>query len=168
MTTEDMIALAKATAAQHGLFPEIVCAVAEQESHWDTWAVNPEPHYVWLWDLVNKKPFRKITPEERRSEIPPDDFPAPAWVDRDAEWWCQSMSWGLGQVMGAVARECGFKGKFLTELCDPHVNLEILCLHLQRKFTAAEGNVEKALLLYNGGGNQKYPAEVLARADRYK
>jgi hypothetical protein len=39
---------------------------------------------------------------------------------------------------------------------------------LAAKFAAAEGNVEKALLLWNGGASANYPNEVLARADKYK
>ena len=34
------------------------------------------------------------------------------------------------QIMGAVARERGFRG-WLTELCDPAVNLEWGCRHLR-------------------------------------
>ena len=34
------------------------------------------------------------------------------------------------QIMGAVARERGFRG-WLTELCDPQANLEWGCKHLR-------------------------------------
>jgi hypothetical protein len=67
-----------------------------------------------------------------------------------------------------VARECGFKSTFLTELCDPALGLEIGCLVLAAKLAAADGNVERALLLWNGGANAQYPEQVLARAEKYK
>jgi len=72
------------------------------------------------------------------------------------------------QVMGQTAREAGFEPKFLSELCDPAVGLEIGCRVLARKLAAADGNVAKALLLWNGGANQDYPAQVLARAEHYR
>lgn len=37
--------------------------------------------------------------------------------------------WGVMQVMGGVAREVGFKGSFLTELCDPEVGIESAVAH---------------------------------------
>jgi soluble lytic murein transglycosylase-like protein len=70
--------------------------------------------------------------------------------------------------MGQLARELGFKGKFLSELCDPLVGLEYLCRALNQKLGFAGGNMEKALLFYNGGGNPNYPTEVLARVEKYK
>lgn len=92
MTKDELIALARKKADEHQLSQELVCAVIEQESRWNPWAINAEPDYVYLWDLGRNRPFRKITPEERRSEKPPGDFTAPTHVDRDAEWWSQQIS----------------------------------------------------------------------------
>jgi hypothetical protein len=39
---------------------------------------------------------------------------------------------------------------------------------LAAKLAAADGNVERALLLWNGGANAQYPEQVLARAEKYK
>jgi soluble lytic murein transglycosylase-like protein len=36
------------------------------------------------------------------------------------------------QVMGATARELGFKGRFFTELCDPMEGLNYGCRYLVR------------------------------------
>jgi soluble lytic murein transglycosylase-like protein len=71
------------------------------------------------------------------------------------------------QVMGQVAREHGFSGGSLTKLCDPATGLAVGCRVLAAKLAAAEGNVVRALLLWNGGGNRDYPEEVLTRASRY-
>jgi soluble lytic murein transglycosylase-like protein len=69
--------------------------------------------------------------------------------------------------MGQVAREHRFSGNSLAELCDPATGLDVGCRVLAAKIAAAEGNVVRALLLWNGGGNRDYPEAVLARAPRY-
>ena len=93
-----------AKAAAHGLPPLLITALVEQESAGDPYAWNPEPRYRYLWDVKRNAPFRTPTEAERASEIPPHDFPT-LGGDRDQEWWGQQASWGLMQVMGAVARE---------------------------------------------------------------
>lgn len=72
-----------------------------------------------------------------------------------------SCSYGLMQIMLQTAYEYGFNGIFPTELCDPAVNINIGCKIIARKIKLG-GSVEKALLLYNGGGSLGYPALVLA------
>lgn len=32
--------------------PALLFALVEQESDWDPWAWNPEPQYVYLWDVA--------------------------------------------------------------------------------------------------------------------
>ena len=146
MSREDLIALAREKAAKYQLYPELVCAVCEQESSWNTWAMRYEPNFF----------KRYIVP------LIPGGL---TWT----EAYARSFSWGLMQVMGQVAREHAFppEGGFLSELCDPEAGLEIGCKVLAAKLAAAEGNVTKALLLWNGGGNPDYPAQVLARAGNY-
>jgi len=171
MTTaqrQELVMLARVRAQQYSLDPALVCAVIEQESKWDRWAINPEPDYAYLWDVEAGKPFRKLLPAERFAEKPPTDFPFYRGEDRDAEWWGQQMSWGLMQVMGAVARECGFKGRFLTEICDVNYGLEYGCRHLARKLEQSGGDIARALLRWNGGGNPLYPSEVMARMAAYQ
>jgi hypothetical protein len=41
-----IIALARSIAAAHGLEPALVCAVIEQESAWNPWAVRYEPAFL--------------------------------------------------------------------------------------------------------------------------
>jgi hypothetical protein len=107
------------------------------------------------------------------------------------------MSWGLMQVMGQVAREHSHPGPdsaatsaaprrsdseggsalvgftlsdshALSLLCDPATGLEIGCRVLAAKLAASHGDVTRALLLWNGGGNPSYATEVLARMPRYR
>ena len=126
---EGMGVVLEGAAAKWGLPAALVRAMAVVESGNDPWAWNPEPAYRYLWDVRLNKPFRRLTGEEVRSQVPPRDFPALAG-DRDQEFWGQQASFGLLQVMGAVARERGFRGPYLTALCDPATNLEIACSHL--------------------------------------
>jgi soluble lytic murein transglycosylase-like protein len=72
------------------------------------------------------------------------------------------------QVMGQVAREHGFTGKFLSALCDAATGLDIGCAVLASRISAAAGNIDHALELWNGGANPDYAAEVLARLAHYK
>jgi soluble lytic murein transglycosylase-like protein len=67
------------------------------------------------------------------------------------------------QVMGQVAREAGFAGHFLSELCEPHAGIDIGCKVLKGKLARAAGDVEKGLLYWNGGGNPEYAKQVMAR-----
>jgi soluble lytic murein transglycosylase-like protein len=122
-----------------------VCAVCEQESAWDTYAVRFEPDFL----------SRYVVPLQLKSSM------------NGTEAHCRAISWGLMQVMGEVAREFGFKGEFLSELCDPLTGLEWGCVKLADCLKRAGGDVEAALVRWNGGGNPNYASEVLARRARY-
>lgn len=144
--------LVQSKAAAHSLPPLLIIAIIEQESSANLWAWNPEPHYRYLWDVKRNAPFRTLTAEERTSERPPADFPCFAG-DRDQEWWGQQASWGLMQVMGAVAREHGFRANYLPELCDPELNIEYGCRHLlalKGRFFQAHGWAG-VIAAYNAG-----------------
>lgn len=168
---DDIIARA---ASLHGLPADFVWAVCAVESSFNPYAWNPEPPYRYLWDVRARKPFRVLTPSESASERPPADFPVLAG-DRDQEWWGQQASWGLMQIMGAVARERGFSGPYLPELTDPVLNLDIGCAHLAwlaRRWFGSYGP-DGILAAYNTGGPNSAPgtagagyvAKVRARWD---
>ena len=164
---ETLLALARTAAGGQGLDPALVCAVIEQESRWNPWAINPEPRYGYLWNVAKNVPYRISEGAASTLLTPPTDFPGLPGEDRDAELWGQKMSWGLLQVMGAVGRERGFRGVFLSELCDPATGLEFGCRHLAQLLQHTGGQVEEALLHWNGGGNPNYAQEVLARLAGY-
>jgi len=136
-----LIALARTTAQRHSLDPSLVCAIVEQESAWDTHAIRYEPFF-------------------RTRYVAPLGLPPTEEVAR-------SISWGLMQVMGQVAREHGFHGKFLSELCEAGAGLDVGCTVFATKLAAARGDVARALTLWNGGASDDYPAQVLARAGKY-
>ncbi len=144
MNKQEPATLARQIATAHGLPPALVCAVCEQESDWDTWATRYEPGFL----------SRYVAPLFTNNKI-------------DAtEAHCRAISWGLMQVMGQTAREHGFQGRFLSALCDPQVGLAIGCAVLAHKL-AATSDVRSALLLWNGGADPDYPAQVMNRIPHY-
>jgi|GEM_PF-2033083 len=142
-TISQPIDLARLVAARHGLAPELVCAVCEQESAWQIYAIRPEEGFFHKY--IHPANVAKPTTEEL----------------------LESWSYGLMQVMGKVARERGFKGRYLTELFEPATNLEIGCKHLAVKLAVANGDVHSALQRWNGGGAPNYGAQVMARMAKY-
>ena len=140
-TLEARKALAFKWAVKYGLDAAMVCAVIEQESGWIPWAMRYEPaffdHYI--------SSMTGLTATERTA---------------------RATSYGLMQVMGQTARELGFSGRFLSELCDPDVGIDFGCRKLQKEF-ATHGADESGLLAYNGGGNPDYGKQVLARVGTY-
>jgi len=131
-------------ANKHGIPVDLVSAIVQVESGGNTWAMRYEPHYRWLWDVEQNAPLRTLV----------SGMPAPRGVSRVTELHGQKTSFGLMQVMGAVARELGFKGPFLTELCDPVCGLEYGCKHL-RNYHKRFGTWEQAVVAYNAGSPRK-------------
>ena len=141
----EIIELARRIAFAHGLDPALVCAVIEQESAWNPWAIRYEPGFL----------SRYVAPLYTAGKL------------SATEAYTRAMSWGLMQVMGQVAREAGFEEASLAELCDPFVGVDWGCRLLAARLARAKGDVATALLAWNGGANPDYPAEVLARTRNY-
>lgn len=146
MTRSELEQLARMNADAAGLDPALVCAVVEQESGWNPWAIRSEPAFYtrYIQPLVDRGEVREPTEAQSRA-----------------------FSWGLMQMMGQVARERGFTGRFLSELCQPETGLKAGCEFLAYLLRRAEGDVARALLRWNGGGNPHYPQEVMGRMARY-
>ena len=114
--------LAREAATKYGLDPRLICALCQVESRWNPWAVRHEPRYRWLWALTYED--YPMEPHFQSEELHLPGYTA------ITEQILQRTSWGLMQIMGAVARERGFRD-WLTGLCDPAVNLEWGCRHLR-------------------------------------
>jgi soluble lytic murein transglycosylase-like protein len=170
--SDELLALARAAASKHALDftfsvssamctgTALVCAVVEQESGWDRHAIRYEPAF-------------------RTRYVAPLGLPPTEEIAR-------SISWGLMQVMGQVAREHGFQGKFLSALCEPAAGLDVGCAVLAAKLTIRPGSssrgssatdgsllpdsdgVVRALQLWNGGANPDYASQVFARLENYR
>jgi len=140
-----LLLLARKTAAAHSLDPALVCAIIEQESSWNPWAMRFEPVFF----------ARYVAALYTNNKI------------SASEAYARGFSWGLMQVMGQVAREFNFAEPFLSTLCDPAEGLDIGCKVLRRKFDAASGELINTLQAWNGGAHPSYPAQVLARRPHY-
>ena len=138
---QQLIQFVKTQATQLGLDPALACAVVEQESGWNRWAIRYEPAFY-----VRYEQPQNLTATEKTA---------------------RAISWGLFQLMGQCARELGYKGD-LANLCDPQVGVEWSLRHLAGKLKLANGDVAKGLLFWNGGGDTQYPTEVMARIDKYR
>jgi soluble lytic murein transglycosylase-like protein len=141
----EVIDLARQIACEHKLEPALVCAIIEQESAWNPWAVRYEPAFL----------SRYVAPLYTAGKI------------GATEAYTRAMSWGRMQVMGQVAREFGFEDASLAELCDAATGIEFGCRILAARMARAKGDALAALLAWNGGANSNYPAEVLARKRNY-
>jgi hypothetical protein len=137
-------------AAVHRVDSRIIEAMVFQESSDHPYAYNPEPEYRYFWNVKTWAPFRRPTPAELASQSPPKDFPA-LGGDPDQEWWSQQASHGLMQIMGALARELGFRGIFLPEINDVHLNLDLGCRYFAQLMRWAKSDTWKAVAAYNGG-----------------
>jgi soluble lytic murein transglycosylase-like protein len=149
----DLVALARAAAAAHGLDPALICAICEQESAWNPWAFRYEPafftHYI-------------------QPMVDAGTIPAVPGISAGTEARARAFSWGLMQVMGEVAREHGFIDASLASICNPATAVDVGCRVFAAKLDAANGDTNRALQLWNGGGNPNYAAQVLARVPNYQ
>lgn len=143
MDNQSLIDQVKYQARLYGVDPALACAVVEQESSWDVWAMRFEPAFYNRY----VEPIAGLTPTESEA---------------------RAFSWGLFQVMGQVAREQGFTHPFLSMLCDPDIGISVGCKKLKQCLDAEGGDVNKALLRWNGGGDSYYPSQVQARMAKYQ
>lgn len=142
-TLDARLAIGKKYATKYALDAALICAVAEHESSWNPWAVRFEPAFE----------VRYVKPH-----IP--EMPTTLEMTK-------AMSFGLMQIMGEVAIELGWAGRFLTELCDPDTGVDFGCRKLRKCVDAHPGDTSAALLAYNGGGDPTYPAKVLPLMPHY-
>jgi len=143
----------QSVAERHGMDPVLVLAIIEQESGYETHAIRHEPGYRWLWPK-------------------PSQVKAPSGVSLATEKNQQATSWGLMQVMGAVAREHGCELPFLTALCSsPALGIEYGVRHLAKLKRRWSFRCD-FISAYNAGhptqSNARYVSEVLARIERLK
>lgn len=147
------VALAIQAANAHGLDPAIVCAICEVESSWRPWAIRWEPGfymgYIADLEIETVPPCTEVTERHTRA-----------------------FSFGLMQVIGQVARELGFGGMYLSELCDPEVGLDYGCIKLRRCYRLHPASIEDAIAAYNGkvgtARTLAYASKVLRAAEHYR
>ena len=135
MTKDELIRVVVGASINTEIDPALAAAVVSHESSWNPWAVRYEPaFYIRYIDSM-----KNLTPTEKSM---------------------RACSFGLFQLMGQTAREFGFDGEYLTELCDP-INAIWGCRKLKKCLDMHQQNQQDALLSYNGGNDANYPAAVL-------
>jgi soluble lytic murein transglycosylase-like protein len=138
--------LARTLAAKFDVPADVLCGMIEREDQGNPWAVRYEPGFL----------ARYVMPQYKAGKL---DI---------TETYCRAMSWGLLQIMGETARELGFEGKYLSELCDPPVGIKFGCLKLAACLKRTKGDINAALEQFNGGDNLNYAAEVLSLSMSYR
>ena len=129
-------------AAEFGVDPDLVRAIVMTESAGDPWAIRFEPAFYDRY-IVGNKDYAKASATERMAA---------------------ATSWGLMQVMGAVARERGFRGRYLSELCEPIVGLRYGVKHFYH-FLAKYRDQNKAVAAYNAGSARYKPGGGFVNQD---
>jgi|ERR1700761_5916122 len=124
---EDLI---KKTAEAYGLEWTWIKAIVTQESNFNPYALRYEPRYMYLY----KVPI----------------FAHKLGISEDTEMMTQKMSFGLGQVMLALAREQGFE-KEAGLLFDPEINLDQVCKRIYTLKHRALDTPDDVFAGYNGG-----------------
>jgi soluble lytic murein transglycosylase-like protein len=134
------------------LDPELIGAIIEVESSGNEWATRFEPQFLYLKT--------------------PGVFAGKLGITESTERTHQKTSWGLMQIMGAVARELGF-AEHLTQLCVPETNILYGCRKVAQLMARYNGAVDKVVAAYNAGSakqtveglfiNQEYVDKVLGR-----
>ena len=129
-----------------GVPVDLVKAIVQVESSGNPWAMRYEPHYRWLYDVEN-----------RCAWVGDEPFPALRGVSSPTEKIAQATSWGLMQIMGAVAREMGYRKPFLGELLRPSENLEMGCEYLKQLYRrfGSEHGWEGVAAAYNAGSPRR-------------
>ena len=124
----------------------LILGVIQVESAGHPYATRFEPGYRWCWDVRRRRPLTVRRADLGHAGAPsgfaaPDAATAGYYSTAATEYTQQRTSWGLMQVMGAVAREHGYTGP-LPELCDPAHGIEYGVRHLARlrdRFYARHG-----------------------------
>ncbi len=129
---EELKVLADKISQQFALPCHWIKAIIDQESRWNQWAVRYEPNYEWLYN-----------PDKFKSDL----------ISRSTEIQTQKMSWGLGQIMGAVARQQSLIGP-LASLLDPTTNITHMC-KLIKTLQAYSSDPSVIFATYNGGGGAR-------------
>lgn len=160
-----LIKIIVTVAGDTGVDPFLALAICEHESSLNPWATRYETDFFtrYVQPLsINRiqaiSPYVKIglpTVETERRAL--------------------STSFGLMQIMGMSAREAGFDGQWLTELCDPFVGVRFGCLLLKSKID--KYGMQPGIAAYNSGKpvysgkkfkNQEYVDSVQARQEKWR
>lgn len=135
---------------KYGLDPAIIYGICQTESALNPNAIRYEPAFYKKYIEKNEDVLKQA------SKI--------KGVSVQTELRARAFSFGIMQVMGQVARENGFTGVFLTDLCRTWTGIQIGSKVFAKKLKKYPNMVE-AISSYNAGRptpkNQKYVDKVL-------
>ena len=129
----ELVQMVEQAAHVHELDPNLVKSIITVESNWNPKVSRFEPGWTYFH-----------FPREWASRL---------GITAKTEETLQSMSIGLMQIMGAVAREVGFTGN-LSDLFFPRENLIYGCRKLKR-LTQKYGDESDVISSYNQGSPRK-------------
>jgi len=115
--------------------PEVIEAIIRVESSGNPWAVRHEPRFL-VWLKTRIKSLNSV-------------------ATQTTEYQLRSTSFGLGQIMGQTARELGFNEPYLTQLCDPDINIRYTCKYFGKLLRRYRGEEHWAISAYNAGSARK-------------
>lgn len=113
--------------------PDLIAAIISVESNGDECATRYEEKYRYLYRVSDFSSFLNISEATETVQ--------------------QKTSWGLMQIMGAVARELGHSGH-LVELCNPKLNLKYGVKKLTN-LAARYSDMRDIISAYNAGSPKK-------------
>lgn len=125
-------------ATGYNLDPHLAMAIVQQESGGNPYAIR----YEALWRYL----------------VTPATFANSLHISAATETVLQSMSWGLMQVMGSVARELGFTDP-MPKLCELEIGLQYGCKQLQR-LAIRYPKLEDTIAAYNAGSPRRTTAGI--------
>lgn len=124
-----------AKSKEFGVPDDVVTAIVMVESAGSRWAVRYEP--TWKYFLH------------------PRDYASRLGITDKTEEVMQATSWGCMQIMGSVARECGWQGP-LVMLTDTDLGIEFGCRKLKACMQKYEFESDY-IAAYNAGSPRKTP-----------
>lgn len=137
MTSQDILDLVKRKAAELGVDPDLACAIAVKES-------------ACLWPKCNTRYEPKFPYFHK-----PEEFALFNGVSVETEKREQATSWGPMHVMGAVARELGFKQPLpLLFQAEQGIHYGLLKL---KQLAERYSNELSVIAAYNAGSPRKLP-----------
>ena len=138
MIRPDLLELIQNTAGSFGVPWRLVYAIINVESRFEPYACRFEPLWNEKW-VVTPDVFAKSLGQSIPTEIVQ-----------------QKTSWGLMQVMGAVARELGFTG-YLPQLCLSEYSIHYGCKKLQQLMKRYPTDINDVVAAYNAGSPRRQP-----------
>lgn len=128
---------------------DILGAIVQTESSGNQFALRAETKHAWIIDQTTGKKNALALKSHYIYLFNPEECARSAGVTTDTEIWSQVASWGLCQLMGAVARELGLRGP-IVQLLQADTNLKYAALLLKRLAKRYDKS-EDIMAAYNAG-----------------